>query len=158
RVAYLRAWKAHFAARGWDQLLWYYAKDEPGPADDPLVRQESALTHAVGDLPILVTTYRTELWDSADIVAPVMVCLLPRPGRPLCPVKPQPVSRVRARIGPSKRLWWYQSCMTHGCEGPPEDRRLAASMTGWASYMIDHSGPRNRAMGVLAFLERIDGE
>ncbi len=40
----------------------------------------------------------------------------------------------------------------------PEDRRLAASMTGWASYMIDHSGPRNRAMGVLAFLERIDGE
>ena len=157
RIAYLRAWQAHFAGRGWPQLLWYYAKDEPKPADDALVRDESALTHAVGNLPILVTSFRSSLWSAADIVAPVMVCLFPRPGRSLCPGA-EPVSRVRARIGPGKQLWWYQSCQFHGCEGPPEDRRLAASMTGWASYMIDHSGPRNRAMGVLAFLERIDGE
>jgi len=157
RIAYLRAWQAHFAERGWRQLLWYYAKDEPKPDDDPRVRAESALTHAVGNLPILVTSFRSSLWDAADIVAPVMVCLFPRPGRSLCPGA-EPVSRVRARIGPTKQLWWYQSCMFHGCDGPPEDRKLAASMTGWASYMIDHSGPRNRAMGVLAFLERIEGE
>ncbi len=157
RVAYFRAWQAHFAARGWPQLLWYYAKDEPAPADDALVRAQSALTHAVGNLPILVTSFRSSLWDAADIVAPVLVCLFPRPGRPLCPGA-QPVSGVRPRLPPGKQLWWYQSCMTHGCDGPPQDRKLAASMTGWASYMIDHSGPRNRAMGVLAFLERIDGE
>ena len=42
--------------------------------------------------------------------------------------------------------------------GRPGIAGLAASMTGWASYMIDHSGPRNRAMGVLAFLDRIEGE
>jgi len=157
RIAYLRAWRAHFAERRWPQLLWYYAKDEPAPADDALVRDESALTHAVGDLPLLVTTFRSTLWDAADIVAPVMVCLFPRPGRSLCPGA-EPVSRVRTRLGPGKQLWWYQSCMFHGCDGPPRDRKLATSMNGWASYMIDHSGPRNRAMGVLAFLERIDGE
>ena len=157
RIAYLRAWQAHFSERGWPQLLWYYAKDEPKPADDALVQAESALTHAVGNLPILVTSFRSSLWDTADIVAPVMVCFFPRPGRSLCPGA-QPASRVRARLGASKQLWWYQSCMFHGCDGPPEDRVLAASMTGWASYTIDHSGPRNRAMGVLAFLEHIDGE
>ena len=157
RIGYLRAWQAHFAARRWPQLLWYYAKDEPKPKDDALVRAESALTHAVGRLPLLVTSFRSSLWSAADIVAPVMVCLYPRPGRPICPGA-EPVSRVRARLRPDQQLWWYQSCMFHGCDGPPEDRRLAASMTGWASYLIDHSGPRNRAMGVLAFLERIDGE
>lgn len=157
RVAYLRAWQAHFAARRWPQLLWYYAKDEPKPEDDARVRAESALTHEVGGLPLLVTTFRSTLWASADILAPVMVCLFPRPGRSICPGA-EPVSRVRARLRPDQQLWWYQSCMFHGCDGPPRDRRLATSMTGWASYMIDHSGPRNRAMGVLAFLERIDGE
>lgn len=157
RIADLRAWQAHFAARGWTQLLWYYAKDEPRPEDDPVVRSESALTHAVGQLPILVTSFRSSLWDAADIVAPVLVCLFPRPGRPLCPGA-EPVASVRARLGGGKQLWWYQSCMSHGCDGPPADSRLAASMGGWASYVIDHSGPRNRAMGVLAFLERIDGE
>jgi hypothetical protein len=157
RIAYLRAWQAHFAERRWPQLLWYYAKDEPKPQDDALVRSESALTHAAGNLSILVTSFRSSLWSAADIVAPVMVCLLPRPGRALCPTA-EPVSRVRARLRPDQQLWWYQSCMFHGCDGPPEDRRLAASMTGWPSYIIDHSGPRNRAMGVLAFLERVDGE
>ena len=157
RVAYFHAWQAHFAERRWPQLLWYYAKDEPSRADEELVRSQSALTHDVGGLPILVTSYRQEMWSLADIVAPVMVCFYPRPGPPLCRGA-QPVSQVRARLGPGKKLWWYQSCMIHGCDGPPKDSTVAASMTGWASYMIDHSGPRNRAMGVLAFLERIDGE
>ncbi|HSP18950.1 MAG TPA: DUF4091 domain-containing protein [Myxococcaceae bacterium] len=157
RVAYLRAWQAHFAARRWPQLLWYYAKDEPTPEDDAQVRAEAALTQEVGGLPLLVTSFRSSLWASADLVAPVMVCLFPRPGRPICPGA-EPPSGVRARLRPNQQLWWYQSCMFHGCEGPPQDPRLARSMTGWASYMIDHSGPRNRAMGVLAFLARIDGE
>ena len=158
RIAYLRAWQAHFAERGWPQLLWYYAKDEPAPGDDPVVRDEAALTRAVGHLPLLVTTYRPALFDAADIVAPVMVCMFKRPGRRLCPIPPEPASRIRRRLAPAQQLWWYQSCMFHGCDGPPRDRQLAASMTGWASYMIDHSGPRNRAMGVLGFLERIEGE
>jgi hypothetical protein len=157
-VAYFRAWEAHFAERGWRQLLWYYAKDEPAPKDDPLVRRQAELTRAVGHLPLLVTTYRPALFDAADIVAPVMVCMFARPGRRLCPIPPEAASALRARLRPGQQLWWYQSCMFHGCDGPPRDPALAASMTGWASYMIDHSGPRNRAMGVLAFLDRIEGE
>ena len=157
RIAYLRAWQTHFAERGWNQLLWYYAKDEPTPADDARVRAQYDLTRAVGHLPLLVTSFRSGLWSSADIVAPVLVCLFPRPGRPLCPGA-QPVSQLRARLAAGQQLWWYQSCSSHGCDGPPGDPRLAASMEGWASYLIDHSGPRNRAMGVLAFLEGVDGE
>jgi hypothetical protein len=158
RVAYLRAWVAHFAQKGWPQILWYYAHDEPAPKDDALVRSQAALTRAVGRLPLLVTTYRPALFDAADIVAPVMVCMFSHPGPRLCPIAPQPASRIREELRPDQQLWWYQSCMFHGCDGPPKDRRLATSMTGWASYMIDHSGPRNRAMGVLAFLDRIQGE
>jgi hypothetical protein len=158
RVAYLRAWVAHFAQKGWPQILWYYAHDEPAPKDDALVRSQAALTRAVGRLPLLVTTYRPALFDAADIVAPVMVCMFSPPAPRLCPIAPQPASRIREELRPDQQLWWYQSCMFHGCDGPPKDRRLATSMTGWASYMIDHSGPRNRAMGVLAFLDRIQGE
>ena len=158
RVAYLQAWVAHFAERGWKQLLYYYAHDEPAPKDDPVVRDQWALTRGAGHIPLLVTTYRPALFDAADIVAPVMVCMFSHPGPRLCPIDPQPAARIREQLRPGQQLWWYQSCMFHGCDGPPKDRRLAASMTGWASYMIDHSGPRNRAMGVLAFLERIEGE
>ena len=158
RVAYFQAWKAHFAERGWKQLLWYYAKDEPAPKDDAVVRNQATLTRAIGGIPLLVTTYRPALFDAADIVAPVMVCMFSHPGPRLCPIAPQSAARIREQLRPGQQLWWYQSCMFHGCNGPPKDRRLAASMTGWASYLIDHSGPRNRAMGVLAFLERIEGE
>jgi hypothetical protein len=158
RVAYFQAWKAHFAQRGWKQLLWYYAKDEPSPNDDAVVRNQATLTRAIGGIPLLVTTYRPALFDAADIVAPVMVCMFSHPGPRLCPIAPQSAARIREQLRPGQQLWWYQSCMFHGCDGPPKDRQLAASMTGWASYMIDHSGPRNRAMGVLAFLERIEGE
>ena len=93
RVAYLRAWVAHFAEKGWPQLLWYYAHDEPAPKDDPVVRDQAALTRAVGRLPLLVTTYRPALFDAADIVAPVMVCMFTHPGPRLCPIAPQPASR-----------------------------------------------------------------
>jgi hypothetical protein len=158
RVAYFQAWKAHFAQRGWKQLLWYYAKDEPAPKDDAVVRNQATLTRAVSGLSLLVTTFRPGLFDAADIVAPVMVCMFSHPGPRLCPIPPESAARIREQLRPGQQLWWYQSCMFHGCDGPPRDRRLAASMTGWASYMIDHSGPRNRAMGVLAFLERIEGE
>ncbi len=158
RVAYLRAWMAHFAQKGWPQILWYYAHDEPAPKDDPLVRSQAALTREAGRLPLLVTTYRPALFDAGEIIVPVMVCMFVHPGPRLCPIAPQPAARIREALRPDQQLWWYQSCMIHGCDGPPKDRRLAASMTGWASYMIDHSGPRNRAMGVLAFLDRIQGE
>jgi hypothetical protein len=157
RLAYLRSWAAHFRARGWNALLYFYAKDEPKPMDDPLVRSQSARVRAAGEVPVLVTSYRSELWDAADIVAPNLACFYPRPGLDLCPGA-ESASRIRERLGMGKRLFWYQSCTTHGCDGPPRTARGAASVGGWASYMVDHSGPRNRAMGVLAFLAGVDGE
>jgi hypothetical protein len=157
RLAYLQAWPAHFRARGWTALLWYYAKDEPRPKDDALVRSQSARVRTAGDIPLLVTSYRSELWEAADIVSPPIPCFFPRPGLDICRGA-EPTARIRARLGPGKRLFWYQSCMTHGCDGPARDAHGAASVEGWASYMVDHDGPRNRAMGVLAFLAGIDGE
>jgi hypothetical protein len=157
RLAYLRAWPAHFRARGWSALLWYYAKDEPKPKDDALVRTQSTRAREAGGLPVLVTSYRSELWEAADIVAPPIPCFFPRPGLDVCRGA-EPAARIRARLGQDRRLFWYQSCMTHGCDGPARDAHGAASVEGWASYMVDHSGPRNRAMGVLAYLAGIDGE
>ena len=41
---------------------------------------------------------------------------------------------------PNRELWLYQSCMSHGCGSHQSDDYWA----GWASYMIDATGVRNR--------------
>src|SRR6266568_1623320 len=54
--------------------------------------------------------------------------------------------------GPRKELWMYQSCMSHGCGGTSEYFR------GWASYAIDASALRHRAMEWLSFRFDVTGE
>ena len=50
--------------------------------------------------------------------------------------------------GPHKELWLYQSCMSHGCGSHQSDPVWA----GWASYMVDASGVRNRASKIAVLL------
>ena len=56
--------------------------------------------------------------------------------------------------GPHKELWLYQSCMSHGCGSHQSDPVWA----GWASYMIDHTAVRNRAMQWLCYNYNVSGE
>ncbi len=69
-----------------------------------------------------------------------------------------------------RRLWWYQSCNTHGCSSDVAPTYTLAQcysdngnvnkcdVTGWPQYVIDVGGVQNRAMQWLTFLENIQGE
>lgn len=154
-----RAWRDHFAQKLWPAALFFYAKDEPKPEDVPVVLQQSARVRAVGGVSVLVTSgFDEKLTPAADIVCPVLNCLFPRPGAQTCK-RPMTASELRRRMPATSHLWWYQSCMSHGCDGGPSSNpRLERAFSGWASYMVDHPSTLNRAMGVLAFENGIEGE
>lgn len=160
KVAYYRAFAEHFRKKGWSAQLFFYAKDEPKPEDVPLVRAQSARVRAAGrGIPVLVTAPLNEaLRGTADILTPTLNCFFPRSELETCP-NVVPLSKLRAQLPPGTKVWWYQSCNSHGCTGgPTEDRAVERAYTGWASYMVDHPVPLNRAMGPLAFLIGVDGE
>jgi hypothetical protein len=157
RAQLYAAIEAHFRARGWPQLLFFYAKDEPTPGDFPHVHAQARAVHARSRIPVLVTSpHDARLRGAADILAPVLNCFFPRPGPATCP---RPFSApVLRQVSGAKRVFWYQSCMSHGCGDAPLEGPTASAFTGWASYMVDHPAALNRAMGPLAFLAGVDGE
>jgi hypothetical protein len=159
RVKYFRAIQKHHQEKGWKAQLFYYAKDEPKPKDVPIVLKQSKQVRQAKGLPVLVTSpMDDELLGASDIACPVLNCFFPRPGYQTCK-KVRTVAQLRAKLPPDGRVWWYQSCMSHGCGGgPAKDPKEEKAFTGWASYMVDHSATMNRAMGPLAFLTGIDGE
>ncbi|MHB8875588.1 MAG: DUF4091 domain-containing protein [Myxococcaceae bacterium] len=159
KVRYYRAVREHHQSRGWPARLFFYAKDEPAPADFPLVLRQSARVRGAGGVKVLVTAPQDERLDgAADILCPNLNCFFPRPGAQTCR-NPQPVAALRAKLPPGTQVWWYQSCSSHGCgHGPMEDPAAEQAYSGWASYMVDHPAPSNRAMGALAYSEGIDGE
>ncbi|HEU0053552.1 MAG TPA: hypothetical protein VFQ39_10260, partial [Longimicrobium sp.] len=160
-------WAKHARAGGWFDRLFDYTCDEP-----PLtcswsdIPTRAAAAH--GADPAFRTLVTTQLWDAQandvaqdiDIMVPVVNWTDDKPGSAVA-------GDQRARYdgflssGPTKELWLYQSCMSHGCGGtvnigsPSDSDRY---FTGWPSYMIDASASRNRAMEWISFLEKASGE
>ncbi|MGI5864030.1 MAG: DUF4091 domain-containing protein [Myxococcales bacterium] len=159
-LAYLRAYAQHLRQRGWLSRAFIYAKDEPRPEDLPLVRRIAETAHkADGELRVLVTTSLNPLIEGViDILAPNINCLFPRPGDAYCRGV-VPLDRYQAARQKGAKLWWYQSCGSHGCGPvPASDLQSRAYFSGWPSYMVDHPAALNRAMGVLAFRHGVEGE
>lgn len=160
KSAYYRAFAEHFREKGWRTRLFFYAKDEPKPEEFALVRTQALRVRSAGkDVPVLVTAPLDDaLRGSADILAPTLNCFFPRPGPQTCRNVLSPQT-LRGKLDPHVKVWWYQSCNSHGCTGgPAEDPATEKAYSGWASYMVDHPAPLNRAMGPLAFLAGVDGE
>ncbi len=175
KAAYYRAFAEHFREKGWSAQLFFYAKDEPKPEEAPLVRAQAARVRAASApraagkaaaaaaaaprIPVLVTAPLDEAFrSSADILTPTLNCFFPRPGPQTCR-NVVPLATLRGRLAPGTRVWWYQSCNSHGCNGgPAPDAEIERVYRGWASYMVDHPAPLNRAMGTLAFSAGVDGE
>ncbi len=160
KSAYYRAFAEHFRQKGWKARLFFYAKDEPKPEDVALVRTQALRVRAAKqDVPVLVTAPLDDaLRGSADILAPTLNCFFPRPGPQTCR-NVVPLQTLRRKLDPHVKVWWYQSCNSHGCNGgPTPDASAEKVYSGWASYMVDHPTPLNRAMGPLAFLSGVDGE
>ena len=148
--AYYAAWVKHFQAKGWDSRLFLYLWDEPKPGELAKVidRGHTAL-QAVPNLVTLVTLpYNDRVEDLVRIWVPLVNCLEPRPGfANYCADQP-PRSAYRGGT-----LWFYQSCASHGCNGPG-----GPYFAGWPSYLIDSSGTANRVMPWVAWKYAIQGE
>jgi glycosyl hydrolase family 123 len=148
RRTYRRAWVAHFRERGWLDRLFRYVIDEP-PAKD-FGKVEALAREYLEDVPEvrrLVTTAFTGDLPSVDLFTPVINCVGSR--NPTCD-RAAPRSSYRT-------LWWYQSCLSHGCssDGKPITDK---AFSGWPSYMIDAPATAGRAMGTLAFVNEVPGE
>jgi hypothetical protein len=145
-AATLRAWRAHFEARGWADRLWLYTLDEPRPEQFGELKRRARLARAA-KVPVFATIVETpELAEHVDAFVPNLT-LAPR-------------GRLRPRTGPDR--FWYASCLSHGCgELPargPRRAELLQAFARWPGYEIDRPGAAARAMGWLAWRRGLGGE
>lgn len=150
-------WREHFAGRGWAEALFDYTCDEP-PAGCSFgeIPGLAAPVHAAG-IRTLITTDIDEileygLMDDIDIATPVVNFMHDKGGQDR-----RPEYEAFLAQSDAKELWWYQSCMSHGCGGGC-GTTTDSYFTGWPSYMVDASAMQNRAMEWLSFLYDIEGE
>jgi hypothetical protein len=147
RKAWRRAWVEHFRARGWLDRLFAYVQDEPPPSEFARVEERAReLREDAPEIRRLVTAPYSDKLRSINLWVSVLNCL--DVTSPSCP---RPVPRARY-----ESLWWYQSCLSHGCGPVPPGYHDV--FVGWPSYMIDAPATAARAMGWLAFANGISGE
>lgn len=145
-TAYYKAYADHFKTRGWFDQLWGYTRDEPDAAFYPEVKERArAMLAADPRMQPLVTKNLVDGLRDTPETSPIRVWT---------PLVNQMTDAVRAQFDPylaaGARLWWYQSCESHGCWGN--------DVTGYPSYMIDTAGAANRVMPWLSFRYRVSGE
>ncbi len=165
RISYYRAFRNHFRERGWSAKLIYYTSlmDEPEitPNHDERIAavhaRSNLLRQAQGISVMIADAVYDDLMGYFDILSTVINCLYSRSGPQSCEPVNSP-DRTRQLIGPQAELWHYQSCLTFGCGADTRVPDIREAFSDWASYAIDHSVARNRAMGPLAFMGRIKGE
>ena len=148
RRSYRQQWQEHFRQRGWLDRLFRYVQDEPSPDAFPRVEEQAReMREDAPDVQRLVTAPLTDALPDVNLWTPLLNCVGEK--NPTCPGA---VPRARYQ-----RLWWYQSCMSHGCSSDGEPV-LDPAFRGWPSYMIDAPATAARAMGTLAFANEIAGE
>ncbi len=155
-VALLRAWRQHFERRGWADRLWLYTLDEPKPTDVPELARRARAAHAAGVRVFVTSVPLPPLDGLVDAFAPNVFFFDGRQPGSLGAARPTSLS---ASAG---RPFWYASCMSHGCDELPATgptrREMTRAFTGFPGYEIDRPGAAARAMGWLAFRERVAGE
>jgi hypothetical protein len=142
---------AHFVAKGWRSRVFDYTRDEPASTADFLALRTRATTIRTVDntLRTLVTTgvfkfnFNTEGYVSRYV--PNFVSI----GDKDYAVGPQPDPRAFYNsLVPPDEVWWYDSCVTHGCGrplalGPPY-------LDNWPNIMADTSAIMNRVWGWMS--------
>jgi hypothetical protein len=151
RASYLRAMVDHFRQRGWLGRLFDYTFDEPPPSALPEVRARAVrLREIAPEVPRLVTKELTPaLAGAVDIWCPVVNFVDDKPGNSELPER----RAYDARLARGERLWWYQACMSHGC-----DIVGGRYFTGWPSYAIDAPAVAHRIFEWLTFRYHVGGE
>jgi hypothetical protein len=144
REDYVRQLVAHFRARGWLDRLFDYTWDEPADGQLPAVRARAAFLHRIApEIPRLVTKEWTpRLSGAVDIWCPTVNYLDDKPENS----SPPPREKY-------PRLWWYQACMSHGC-----DIVGGEYFRGWPSLVIDAPAVSHRVLEWLTFVYDVGGE
>lgn len=163
-TAYWVDFASHFKARGWFDILFDYTFDEPGDSDDyEVIKKRARLVHqAVPDLRVLVTTdiqeaARHGVIDQIDLWVPIINFMHGKPYQICWSTEYEGNQRALydALLSQGRELWWYQSCMSHGCTGTPPGDRCESD---YPSYMIDFPAVMNRMMSWMSFFYDIHGE
>ena len=151
RVSYLRVLAAHLAERGWIDRVFEYTADEPPDDQLAFVRERAALTRSAAPSVGRLVTHALDpaLVGAVDIWCPTVNLLDDKPGASNWP----PRSAYDEHLRRGERLWWYQACMSHGCNivGGPY-------FSGWPSYAIDAPAVAHRIMEWLTWRYRVGGE
>ncbi len=151
-------WAAFFKGKGWFDRLFDYTCDEPDSSRctwSQLQSRAALVKAADPEFRVLTTATITDANQQGaageiDVIVPVVNYMQDKSGT----FAGEQRSAYDAFLasGPRKELWMYQSCMSHGCGGTSEYFR------GWASYAIDHTAVRHRAMEWLSFRFDVTGE
>ena len=155
------AWAQHFRAKGWFDRTFDYTCDEPpdGCTWSAIVSRASLVHGADPEFRTLVTTNidaanTNGVTSSINIIVPVVNHMEDKPGYSQFSGNQRPNYDSFLQSNERNRLWWYQSCMSHGCSGEtPGDPYFS----GWPSLVVDTSAVQNRAQGILSWLYGVSG-
>jgi len=145
----------HFRDKGWFDRMFNYLWDEPKPANYPAMLELGRVVHR-GDPSVknLVTSPLHPDWsDVIDIWTPLINCFERKPHQSDFCTPMIDRDAYDAEVEKGKKLWWYQSCGSHGCFVVGGEY-----FRGWPSYMIDDAPVRNRIMEWLTWKYSIRGE
>lgn len=151
QVAYFRAWARHFRHEHWHVGLYALGVDEPHSAEQfATANRRAAIIHrATRRVLPMVTSISVHKLDLKDFG---ILCPVVNDVEGLDDINRQPMLARYARRYHLK-IWWYQSCMSHGCWVVGKKSSL-----GWPSYMIDQPAIYNRIMPWLSWKYGIQGE
>jgi hypothetical protein len=163
-IAYIRNFVSHFKEKGWYHILFDYTWDEPYDREDfeALKNRAAVVRQADPGMRLLVTTNVSQgaeygITGIVDIWTPLINEMNDKPGS-VCwdsDYAGNQRSLYSPFIAGGKELWWYQSCMSHGC-GVSDSG--SSCFTRWPSYAIDIPALSNRIMEWLSFKYDISGE
>jgi len=164
RIAFWQAYASHFKSNEWFHLLFDYTWDEPSDEwdFDQLKKRATLIHQANPDLRTLVTTdiqqgEQNSLNGYIDIWVPVINFMDDKTGG-ICWDSTYAGNQrgfYDPFIAAGDELWWYQSCMSHGCG---TDDSASECFSGWPSLMIDIPAIYNRIMEWASFKYSISGE
>jgi|GEM_PF-2009564 len=151
--AKIKVWRDHFARRGWLDRLVHYTWDEPKTDADFNAIPENAAPARRAGVRTLVTTdiqniEKYKLSEVIDIAVPIINYMHEYNG-----TNQRVLYDKFLMLSPTKEVWMYQSCMSHGCT-PTDD----PAFQGWPSYVIDIPAINNRAMEWFSFIYQVTGE
>jgi hypothetical protein len=174
--SFLAAWKAEAESQGFANRAFVYACDEPG-ADQTswdTCKQAANAAHQVWPgVPILVTAsiQNANMFNATGSINRLVVLVNEMDDKPGNPNAGNQRGNYDAFLNsnPSNQVWFYTSCMSHGCEPNPAVKEQCQSspsssatsdpyFNGWPGYVIDEPASEARAMGWLSFLYRTSGE